>query len=219
MEPDVGPELSFEERHRLKRFARPLNLIFCGGLLLVLNFNLFVQVGGQRKSIDLLPDAMGFGLIAAGIAILAFGNYFSGLYDLVLTAVAVLFAAFFVGSASTWFTPALEHLAPWAVTFFGVVGGLALAALSFAMRSVALEYRLAGLAKGWWAVALLFVISSTVPPLLGLVPSFANAVYLFAIPLAVLKLVAFVYLFVLTFQMQRVASGAIKTRRTTRGTI
>jgi len=52
-------DLSIEERQELQRFVRPLSLIFWGGLFVVLDFNLSVQLGSHRSSIDLLPDAVG----------------------------------------------------------------------------------------------------------------------------------------------------------------
>jgi len=215
----VSRNLSFEERRELKRFEKPLNFILWGGLLVVLDFNFFTQFGNHRSSIDILPDAVGFVLVAVGFGILAFGKYFTGTFDLVITGVAAAFAVFAAISLSTWFTPVFERLAPWGAAALGTAGGLSLIAFSFAMRSVALRFGLVTLAKAWLTIGLLFLAFYTLPQALFLIPAFRETSGVYGMLLFIPSLVPFIGIFVATVQMKRVASGVINPTNTMGGTV
>jgi len=219
MDSVVSRNLSFEERRGLGRFERPLNLIFWGGLFIILDFNLFTQVGSHRSSIDILPDAVGFVLVAVGFGILAFGKFFTGTFDLVITGVAAAFAVFAAMSLSTWFNPALERLAPWGGAALGAVGGFSLLAFSFAMRSVALRFGLLSLAKAWLTIGLLFLAFYTLPQAFFLIPAFSKMLGVYAMLFFIPSLIPFIGMFLAALQMKRIASGVIKPTSTMGGTV
>src|SRR2546422_6416638 len=86
-------EEGFIRRRRLIKTVVPLRAIFWGGLLCVFDFNLFIQVGGQRRSFDVLNDGLGMVLVAGGVIVLA-AQKVDSLYDWLMSstsAVAIVF--------------------------------------------------------------------------------------------------------------------------------
>lgn len=209
--------LSAEQRRALRSIAVPLNLVFWGLMLVLLDFNLASVGSTKAVSIDLLADWLGLVLIACGMAILAFGSVFEGLAELVVTLAAGVFIAQALFSVSTFFVPALGQLAPFTAVLLQLVGGAALAAFCGAMSSLAAGFGFPDLSRAWVLLAVGMVLLYTAPTLLVLiVPSLVPVAWALTL---VLGLAVGVGLLSATRRTRRIAEEAVSPGRVRGGAV
>jgi hypothetical protein len=171
LEGEVVPspaERSYEGRRRLARLSTPLGLAFSGELLVVLDLRVWITIGDRTSGMDVLPDALGLVLLAAGFGLLAFGGHFEGRAELVATAVASLYVGLAAMSIAAWFFPALEHLDPRGDFVIVVAAAAGLLAVCWLLYGLCLRLGLTREARAWQAAALLFAVLWPLPVTLPL---------------------------------------------------
>ena len=152
------PDVSREDRKRLRKALSPLRAIFWGGLFCIFDFNLAVQATGGRRAFDVLNDGLGMLLITGGVIALASENVDST-YDALLSfAIAVAglwtFGAFSKQLFPLWFGR-LQPLMP----YFQLVGLVATVGFCMAMKRLCAAVSQPPLARSWRTTALLFAYS------------------------------------------------------------
>lgn len=163
MKLDPIAALTSDQQQRLKRLGRPLGFVFWGGVLVVIDVNIGLRLGGRGVSIDLLPDLLGLGLICLGLIILGAEGRFSGMADLLVTVAASVFFCLFLGSVAALFVPQLAQLERWGLVAIELVAGIAVLAVCRALQLMAAEMGLTSLAKSWRSAGILIVLLFTVP--------------------------------------------------------
>jgi hypothetical protein len=210
--------LSFEERRRLARLATPLSLVFWGALLVVLDLRFGVAVGGRVSGVDVLPDTLGYVLMAAGFCLLAFGKHFEGKEDLVAAAVATLYIGLAALSLGSWFFPALD-LDPLGVFFLQAAASAGLVATCWILYGFCRRLGLAGNARAWAVAGLLVVCLWPLPSaiVMALPPFRVSWLFLaFAVLCGLAPLVAFLSA---TFRLGSAARRASPPQSEHRGVV
>jgi hypothetical protein len=158
-----NPPLTVAERRCLARAATPLWLVFWGTVFIVLSINLGIQIGDRRASVDILPDALGYLLVAAGTCLFSFGNYLWGPYELVMTVVMGLSIGGGIASIIGWVVPealAFEGLSSIIATLLTLVGSVG---FCICMSAFSDKYHLRSLSRRWSLLAVLALVCWSIP--------------------------------------------------------
>ena len=118
-------------------------------MLVVLYLNLELRMtGGGGIQVDVLNETLGFFLVAIGVVLVASLRVWSGAYEVMISLVAGVAVAAFLGSVAEWWFPwksAVPSILSTCLWYVGVVAvilfSVALAWLSTAGESVVEEIR------------------------------------------------------------------------------
>jgi hypothetical protein len=212
----MNAELTVEKRRALKSIATPMSLLFWGAAMIVLDFKVFV-LGRTRSGIDLLPDWLGLGLVAAGVLLLAFSDLFEGIAETLVALSAGVFLALLLGTVARWFVPQLNELPQWTAVLLQLVTAGAVVVFCGSMADLSSRFGLSGVSTGWLLLGGGVVTLYTLPQLLAFLFPAAAAIgtLLAGLLLAGLAL----GMLAITRRMQRLAEGAIPDGRRRGGLI
>lgn len=203
------------DEHVVNQAITPLRLIFWGGLLCIFDFNLSQTFNGNGFKFDVLSDAVGTILIAAGVfrlsALPIHDQYKSKMKFVKVVAVIAV-----VDALQDHFIPPLLPLGYLAFNLFGVLNLAAIIVFCVAMRWFCEETRLLEASQSWGSTTLLFALIYVAPlGLLYLIGTLnmaqaTSANFDFG-PLAILALPLFavplIHLFMSTSRMKRAAAA------------
>ena len=211
-----SPEVVLANRRRLTKAITPLRSIFWGGLLCILDFNVFVQLGNQRSSFDILNDALGMMLIAGGVIVLA-AQKVDPLYDWLMSSVSAVAFVFTVGAFVKQLQPEFFLRVQPLMPFFRVIGLASTVAFCVSMHRLSGTLSAWTIERSWKITCSLFVFCVLVPgvilaTLTLLVPTGAPLVAYSTILVIPGFLVAFVHLFLSTSRMAAFARAHEPTR-------
>lgn len=217
-EEEEAGRLGLRECVELRKLVGPLDLLFLGGFLIVVDFFLVLRIGNRAASIDILPDFLGLGLIALGAGLLAGRQSFKGTAESAVTLAATVFGSFFVGSVVRLFVPSLGDLETWGRSVLCLVATVCIGLLALALGRVSADFGLQELARSWRITGWLFVAFYSVPQLFSvLLPGRLAAAFSSAARL--LGLVPLAYLFVSNRRMRKVADGGLGKAAASRGAV
>ncbi len=190
-----------------------LRMISWGGLLLILDIDLTLDVDGQELKIDMLNDVLGAILVAWGVFRLREAPVHHR-YRAVMNFVAVAAALSVLDAIRAVFSVPLAPAVSFVLNVFGLVALAAIVAFCVAMRWFCEAGQLAAAARSWSVTTGLFVAIYLVP--LGLFynacilaivagKSFNINLGLAGLPLVAVFALPIIHLFISTSRMKRAA--------------
>jgi len=166
--PATATELTAEARRRLARLSEPLGVTIAGMLVVVFDPHLTLVLGSRSSSVDVLPDALGYALLAAGLGLLGSGGRLEGKAELVAFGVASLFAGLTAFQVASWFVPALGSLDPRGLLVLDVAAAAGLVAICWVLHQLCRDLGLETEARTWLVAALLCAVNWPLPVALPL---------------------------------------------------
>jgi len=191
--------------------------VFWGAVFVFVDVWFGMGTDGRIARVDLLPNLVGFGLLAIGTGQLAFGYGLKGNAESIMTAVMAVTASFFVGSLVSLFYPRVTDLELWARVTFTFVGGATIAGFCFVMHGISRDLGLEDLGERWTLVAVLFLLRFLAPNLAMFhIPGLSDQLVYWVV-MTSLNLASLTYLLLVLYRMKKSAEAAANAGRRTRG--
>jgi len=201
------------------RTVLALRLVFLGGLLCLLDFNLFIQLGSRRSSVDLLNDLVGVGLVAVGVGIL-YSFEVDRAYDVLMTVVFAAAGLSLIAAVAVRVRPELRDRAEISARILQLLFLLAIALFPVAMRRLARHARLERSALVWTRAIHFFIWLLVVPMLAAQVAVLLlRPPPIWLMPLLLLYAVPMGFLFYAASVMKREATQRTPVARASRGMV